>query len=217
MNRFIAQILPIPIYLEICDLDLSNEIQYLETVPFSPKDEQGRKSFGEQSENTYILNESNLVLLRNWIIDRLNDYARNIMLFDVDDMAITQSWVSMKLKNQGHQPHTHSNSLISGVFYWQDKIEPINFVRQDNHYISVEDLPMAMSQDPINSKQISASVTPKKNSLILFPSNLIHFVEENPFEEKRYSLAFNSIPLKGFGSEPMLNEINLQKIYSKGN
>lgn len=215
MNRFIAQILPTPIYLEICDLDLSSELKFIENIPFSLKQQEDAKEFGDQSSDTYILNNPEMKNLRNWILERVEDYARNIMLFDVENMALCQSWISRKIKGQGHKIHSHSNSLISGVFYWQDKIEPINFIRQDTYNFAVEDLPMSFSQDPLNAKQMSASISPKKKSLILFPSTLAHFVEHNPFDQDRFSLSFNSIPLKGLGQEDYLNELNLSKIYGK--
>ena len=42
------------------------------------------------------------------------------------------------------------------------------------------------------------SITPKKNTVLLFPSNLMHKVAKNLSNKDRYSLAFNINPIGTF-------------------
>jgi ectoine hydroxylase-related dioxygenase (phytanoyl-CoA dioxygenase family) len=95
--------------------------------------------------------------------------------------------------------------VISGVYYWEPIVQPIMFVdsktiqigptQLDNHSFTINDI--------------------KPGTLVLFPSYLKHTVSVNNTNTPRRSLAFNSIPTTGFGSQGMLTEINLIRLKNK--
>ena len=95
----------------------------------------------------------------------------------------------------------HENSLLSGVYYLDAPKDAggIVFVKGYNEQ---EIFPMAITPkvseyNYVNSKQMTFKVNPGK--LVIFPSNLMHSVEENKSNNDRYSLAFNLFCRGNFG------------------
>lgn len=164
-------------------------------------------SRGSQSENTYILDDEKYSEFQNYIIRAANQYAKDIMCWDNTEFFMTQSWVNVSSKGEEHARHYHSNSLISGVFYWQDNISPIAFVKaewdkklvpQYNH----EAFDRFPDANPIRQ------FTVKKNQMLLFESSLMHQVLPNTSDVPRYSLAFNLFP-KTLGEDRVLNKLKV--------
>ena len=62
------------------------------------------------------------------------------------------------------------------------------------------------NQSIYNSK--SFTIVPEQNELILFFSNLRHEIKTNLSDKDRYSLAFNCLPLGGFGEGDSYSEFN---------
>jgi uncharacterized protein (TIGR02466 family) len=206
----VLDLFPTPIYLDKCQFDLTTEIEFLENSVMhvdGPKEH-----YGSRSEDTYILNNDELSDLRNWIIDCIQSYVINVLCLNVEYMGLSQSWVSKKDANQKHIPHKHPNSLISGVFYWQKDISPIVFVNEQTKFnFDVETFDTNREWDLTGSE---VELQPIENGLVLFPSNLAHYVPTNDSEKSRYSLAFNSVPLH-IGSMGNLTELDFSKIYGK--
>ena len=53
------------------------------------------------------------------------DYATNIMRWKYDELQFSQSWLTYKEPGQFHKAHSHPNSLLAGVFYY-DSIGHVN-------------------------------------------------------------------------------------------
>ena len=78
-------------------------------------------TYNESTNESYILDKG-LTKLKCFIENSIDTYAKNVIVGDDYDenlsFKITQSWVNLtKPGGLGHHQHTHSNSLISGVFY----------------------------------------------------------------------------------------------------
>jgi len=116
----------------------------------------------------------------------------------VDDRAISGMWANLDSPGDVHLPHTHSNNMISGVFYLDaENTSSIEFwdPRPAAHVIH----PRAREYTRANSKVWA--VAPKNNSLIMFPSWLMHYVKKNETDRVRLSMAFN-IQFKGMMGDP---------------
>jgi uncharacterized protein (TIGR02466 family) len=201
----IRYIFPIPIYEAKCDVDLVRIIEYLEKEPIhrlnNCKDFESQ--FGQRSEETYLLNKQIYGSLKSWIESQLKIYAVDNLGWNIDRISITQSWISIKHPGQGHQPHKHPNSVISGVFYWQEGIESMYFRRpNDNSLFQIE----KEDKSCLNEYE---EYKPQKYSLVLFPSYLEHFVGTNHSNRSRYCLPFNSMVFGRIGNERTLNELIL--------
>jgi len=114
-------------------------------------------------KNINILNLPVLKDLKQQIIDILD----NLNLF------LGNNWGQLYLKNQKHNPHTHTNSVYSGVIYIDGE-----------------------GKDGTNFIDIYSGLTFKeefiKKTLILFPSNIIHYVDNQEKDNKRLIISFNT-------------------------
>jgi uncharacterized protein (TIGR02466 family) len=206
----VVPIFPIPVYFAICEDDIKQSIDYMENAPIDlEKDQDILKEYGTISSDNYILNRPEMTGLREWIMNHVDNYARNVLAWDFNKIDLTMSWVSIKEKGQRHKYHIHPNSLISGVFYWDtDDIEPISFLRP-RKFTNFEierneniDAPYAFDHH---------NFTPRKNTLVLFPSETQHSVGKIKQDLPRKSLAFNTFIFEKIGRPDSLTELDLSK------
>ena len=108
-------------------------------------------------------------------------------------------WSNILKPGEFHSPHTHSNNLVSGVFYLQtnDNSPAITFL--DPRPQSSVLQPQAKEYDIFNSTMFYYPA--KVNRMILFPSWLEHYVPQNDTKFSRVSIAFN-VMLKGQVGRP---------------
>ena len=172
----------------------------------------GPGKYGSQSENTYILDDEKYSEFQKYIIQAAEQYARDILCYEDTELFMTQSWVNVAHKGQEFDRHHHANSFISGVYYWQDDITPLTFVKtpielwigQICPNYNPEKFDMYPDGNPIREWPV------RKNQMVLFESSLIHQVGENKSDVPRYSLAFNLFP-KTLGDKRLLNELKVFK------
>lgn len=208
----IVDLFPTPIYLSKCELDISQEIDYLKSLDLDILDPTVITNYGCRSVSTHVLHDINLKKLKNYIIDCLEDYVTNVLNYKIKEMVLTQSWVSIKQPGQKHVAHSHPNSFISGVFYWQHDICPLVFVNDKNKMnFVIPKKDMVPANDPTDDE---FPLFPIERGLVLFPSNLHHFVPTNNSNLSRYSLAFNSVPIY-IGVEEHLCELDFLNLARK--
>ena len=116
----------------------------------------------------------------------LNDVNSRVWKLN-KELMITTSWLTQTHPRGESAQHNHLNSLISGVFYFEDS-SPISFSQPVSN--TIYDAPS--EYNVYNSTDWK--VSPKRNDLILFPSELNHKIEKNNTDNIRYSLAFNVLP-----------------------
>lgn len=195
---------PIPVSIYTLDRAL-NEFE-LDTLINQP---QISNAGNTRSKNSYILNDSNLNLLKNFIEDCIEDYFVNIHdPASKVSLRITQSWTNVTLAGQYHHNHTHANSLVSGVFYIQSNpsIDKIYFYNNNIKYNHNQLKIISKNYNQYNS--ISWWLEAIPNTLIMFPSTLEHGVGTTNNDAKpRISLSFNTFPIGKFGSEEELTEL----------
>jgi len=109
------------------------------------------------------------------------------------DYEITDMWSTITLPNGFHRPHTHSNNVLSGVYYVKSD-EKANIVFADPRTQAHVLEPKIDTWQLNNAPNWSYAST--VNRLILFPSYLNHFVPVNTSHQNRISVAFN-IMFKG--------------------
>tara|TARA_B100000902_G_C26937400_1_gene729341 strand:+ start:48 stop:665 length:618 start_codon:yes stop_codon:yes gene_type:complete len=110
--------------------------------------------------------------------------------WEYEGFKITGMWSNIQKTGQNFHPHTHSNNLISGVYYAKsDNDKTTDIVFSDPR-------PQANVLKPWNTKFIESNsdlwyYPSLQNRMILFPSWLSHYVPENKSTEDRISIAFN--------------------------
>ena len=202
----VSSIFPIPVYRsESFDLD-QNELDYINSEYSNSTINIGKN---KTSENHYILNDGRLKRLNEFIKKNLDEYWFNVVQVNNEcKIKITQSWINYNKKNTSHHIHSHSNSLVSGVFY-VDNPTPVFFDRPNlrpfppfafNHKIG----------NHYNNERVQFSC--EKGSLLLFPSHLFHGVKENTNDNTRISISLNSFIEGQLGSENHLTMLKLKII-----
>lgn len=170
--------------------DLTDVLNHVKDIDY--KDSRTNQS----SFNTFIINEPVFKDLKVFFYDSLRTYVNEV--FETDHQySITQSWINKSGRGGSHTVHNHPNSVVSGVFYLQsdESTGDIVFCR-----------PGGFNEYQVNggctNKFLSDNYIcpPKVGRLILFPSNMPHYVMPNDSDVDRYSLSFNSFPFLPFGS-----------------
>ena len=208
----VVPVFPTPVYFAICNDDIQQSVDYMDNCVIDlEKDKEIIDNYGTISLDTYILNRPECKPLHDWIMSHVDNYAREVLAWQFNNISMTQSWVSIKSEGERHKYHRHPNSLISGVFYWHEEpIEAISFLKPT--------VPTNFEITRDESKTGSApfafdhhNFTPLKNTLILFPSYLQHGVAKNSSPSPRKSVAFNTFIFETIGSNLGLSELDLKK------
>jgi uncharacterized protein (TIGR02466 family) len=118
-----------------------------------------------------------------------------------DDISITNSWGNKTKPKQYHHEHIHPFSVVSGVIYLDNNVDNLNlnFVLQNRG----AEIPYFMDQDKEARMSLKSILEmsghdPKidnnlKNHVILFLSNLKHYVTPTPNNSlPRKSISFNT-------------------------
>ena len=160
-------------------------------------------SVAMNSDDHNVLDREEVAPLRKAIMDQVNEYLHNYL--DADDkheFYITTSWMNQYNKNDYSGLHYHSNSLISGVLYFDDCTDTADIIFHKDKYVQnifTDTVNIDHKKDfDLDKKgylyhQRELNVTPSKWDLVLFPSNLNHSVAVNASEDnKRWTLAFNT-------------------------
>ena len=161
-----------------------------------------------RSADTHVLDAPEMKSLRSIVQDHINQYAWTAISADPKfTFYITQSWTNYTQKGQSHHRHMHTNSLISGSLYIQAKkaVDGICFHRGSaaNVQILVSDDQLNAYNTPVKCYNVGAG------DLVLFPSNLVHSVEQATGDHTRISLAFNVFVKGELGSPDRLNSLTL--------
>ena len=114
--------------------------------------------------------------------------------YKADEIEITDMWANVLKKNETHQPHTHSNNFLSGVFYIDadDTMPGITF--QDPRPGANVILPRKKFDHMNNANLLNYKA--KTNRIIIFPSWLVHWVPTNLSTSNRISISWN-IQIRG--------------------
>ena len=112
----------------------------------------------------------------------------NQMKFKYEGLIMTDMWSNVLKPGETHRVHTHSNNILSGVFYVE--------AEQTSGLMFLDPRPQAGVLQPDVNEQIldNASVVKydsSTNRMILFPSWLQHYVPVNETNKNRISVAFN--------------------------
>jgi uncharacterized protein (TIGR02466 family) len=199
----INNIFPTPIYMSKLDRLLTPlELKFVD---------KSKKHFYKNdnnitSSNSYILNEKPFINIKTELDKRVHDYCNKVLsITNKVTPYITQSWLNYTETNQHHHKHAHANSLISGVFYinCHEELDKITFFKEVYQTIR----PEVKDWNLWNSESWWFPV--KTGDIIMFPSSLIHMVENKKGANTRISLAFNVFIKGTIGNNKNLTELIL--------
>ena len=191
-----------PLYKAQYNGSLQNINQYLQNIEFGVAE----KSFNMQSRNNYLLNEEVFAELKKFIKLHIDHYCAEVLKTSTK-LRITQSWGNATMHGKHHHPHTHPNSIVSGVFFCSvtDQHPPIEFFQTNNSVFNLEKTGDSIWADTIYKH------TGINGELLLFPSTLMHHVSTNTTYVPRVSLSFNTFAVDSLGQEITLTYLDLPR------
>lgn len=164
------------------------------------------------TKDTYILDSLELVDLKSFFLNALNEYTMAVYEEQMPlgciqsplNLRITQSWLNLTLKGGSHHKHFHPNSFISGVFY-------VESTQSDRIYFDKNSNIGGLSVDVQEFNKWNATswwLPATQGTLLLFHSNLMHHVAPTQ-SEQRVSLSFNTFFDGDFGSHDNLSYVSM--------
>ena len=177
------------------------EKEYIDTI----KDDILNDSF--ETKNWQSHPEIHKILKYKPLVDKVNYLTTKVFeekKYVYDTFQITNMWSNILKKGEFHRPHTHSNNILSGVYYVQtnglvskDKTSDIHFYDPRLQADVLSPKKSELNFDNASVWRIDSFT----NRMILFPSWLQHFVPTNDTDNLRISISFN-VMLKGTVGEP---------------
>ena len=166
-------------------------------------DPSGQGYFDQSQTNLHELED--WMPLTDWIKDQAREYW-NTLGWKCDELWFTQCWVNNMSTGGSIGSHWHSNSMISGVYHFLSDVGTGGTVFESTK----NPLEFSFQTEILKETIYTAgrtSIPAVQDSLVLFPSYISHFSEQNRFKTMRYTLAFNLLPTT-LGKE---NHFNLVK------
>jgi uncharacterized protein (TIGR02466 family) len=128
------------------------------------------------------------------VLREVESYTREVLAVNRSiEFYVTDSWINIYRRGEYAGPHTHNNSLISGVLYFQVNEQSGALVFQrDIHSLVPFPPALDLDMDFFNVYNCKSWVhKPKANDICLFPSVVMHAADPNESDEERICLAFN--------------------------
>ena len=201
-KSFVEGLFPTPVYINNIDRNFTEqELQFV-------NDQQNNciKNEGNiHTEDSYVLDRKQFKNIKIFLENCCKDYLEKIICPENNiELCITQSWLNYTKENQYHHKHLHSNSIISGVLYFNCNNDNIKFYNSNiNHTIK----PLIKKYNFWNSE--TWTFPTKTGELFMFPSSLNHGVDVKKGDNIRISLSFNTFYRGVLGSDTALTKLIL--------
>lgn len=202
----VYDLFPIPLYVNIYEEDTSEIVKYFDSCEMNP----ANGPYGIISKNSYILDSPICSRFNDWCMQCFKDFATNVMRYKYQDLQFAQSWLTHKAPGQFHKAHTHPNTLLAGVFYYDFQpndasicfSKPVNSVGR-----SIMEPSLMDDYQSHRYSQEEIYFTPTKNTFIIFPSWLTHGVPPNRTDHVRKALGVNVLTKGTLGDNETISEI----------
>ena len=159
---------------------------------------------GSCTSEQHFLDHPLLSDVKREVIDVCRELSRAYS-HEVEDIGICNSWANIVGNGQSIQSHRHNNSYISGSLYLTDG-SPISI--SNPTFLSLFGF-MPRINDNNPRSWAAYLLKPEPGMVVVFPSGLQHGVTQSRSDRKRYSIAFNSIPLGEIGLPTSLIDLRM--------
>ena len=172
---------------ELIDISSGNEVQ----------------ADGGYTTDQQFLNRAIFREVKQEILGMCREFAKAYSHI-VDDINICNSWGNVVGYGDSIRYHKHSNAYISGSFYLTDG-SPFNITDRDR--MDLFGFSPRLEKGDNYRAMESFTINPKPRRIILFPSGMMHCVLPSKDQAKRYSVAFNAVPVGRIGGPTGLLEL----------
>ena len=203
-KRYLRSLFSVPLYSAELDLNITNLKHFCKKTQKKDIGRIASNSGGYQSNNL-SLDKGPLDPLIKQIETNANIFAQQFLNKKITQ-KITSIWMNTNSYKDSNRVHNHPGSAISGVYYVKAPSSAGNIVFQHPsmnelgfYYNSFQALPGDVNEpEEYNQYNTSLVKAPAiENTLYLFPSWLMHYVESNMNKtEERISISFNISPSK---------------------
>lgn len=163
-------------------------------LEFTSKIPTGGHHTFQTSADKNVLDRPEFATIRGIVMREVDSYTREVLRVNKHiEFYITNSWINVYRPGDQCVPHTHNNSLISGVLYLQVTEESGDLIFYRD-ILSLLPFPPALDLDFDSSNIYNCKHfghRPKTNDVCLFPSVVMHSAEQNRSQEDRWCLPFN--------------------------
>lgn len=147
------------------------------------------------SKESHILETHNLLRVKHLCDSHVRNYTENILGI-TDQFKMFKSWLSMNTRGTKHLAHSHRNTMISCVLYFDEHMSneplaPISFGQDglDQIFKTFQFEFHKKERNQYNNNILT--IYPKTNTMIIFPGWIKHETEEAKSLTKRYCLGTN--------------------------
>ena len=207
MQAQVFSMFPTALYVNTYEEDTSEIVRYFDSQPMNPASE---AAYGEISKNSYIIDNPICKPLNNFFMKCFEEYATNIMRYRYEKLEFAQSWLTYKQPGMFHKAHSHPNTLLAGVFYYdvQPNDSAICFSKEVKAFNRSYFEPSVLDDYQEHTfSQEEIYFTPQQNNFIIFPSWLSHGVPPNRTNRVRKALGVNALTKGKLGDRETISEI----------
>ena len=188
-EAIIYPLFSLPLMAMSLDIDNNKLLKYIKNISYKSNHHSDKCYL---SKSVKILDDKKLKKEKETFLKAIKEYLK--LLGYTHDFKILNSWSTKVKQNYQSQPHVHTNTWISGVYYTQDN-SSIRFIKNwaNSSFFNLE------FNNSINIYSATRwDLKVKKNTLLIFPSELQHKIQKNTLKYDRYSIAFNVLPIGSF-------------------
>jgi uncharacterized protein (TIGR02466 family) len=203
----VFSLFPTPLYVSTYEGDTTEIVKYFDSCEMND----GRNSpYGWISKNSYIIDNPICKPLADFFMLHFKKFATEIMRYNYKDLEFAQSWLTYKMPGQFHKAHTHPNTLLAGVFYYDfepgDAALCFSKVVGSQHRTYIEPSLLPDYQEHVYSQE-EVYFMPQQNDFIIFPSYVTHGVPPNKTNKVRKALGVNALTKGTLGDQETISEI----------
>jgi hypothetical protein len=203
----VFNLFPTPLYVTTYEGDTTEFIKYFDSCEMNSASGGG---YGMISKDSYVIDNPICKPLTDFFMSCFEDFATNIMRYRYKELQFAQSWLTYKMPGQFHKAHTHPNTLLAGVFYYdvQPNDAALCFSKEAksfNRSYFEPSLQEDYQQYPYSQEEIY--FTPSQNNFIIFPSYITHGVPPNKTDRVRKALGVNALTKGTLGDKETISEI----------
>jgi uncharacterized protein (TIGR02466 family) len=172
----------------------------------------------EHNLHTHVLHErKEYNKLKGWFNQCLRECLDDLKTIQfISDIKVCLMWGNKSEYCDWHHTHSHPQSILSGILYLTDNDSrtwfSIRNIWTNFSYNTEEQWPrnfpsIFAGKGTKNSNDVIHKEPTKSGHLLIFPSHLMHSVDENMSQNTRYSVSFNSFFSGQVGNENSLSKV----------
>lgn len=124
------------------------------------------------------------LLMGNKVLKQLNVNDGVSLFFD-------NCWLNINEVSEFTRPHIHPGTIITCTYYVQAPKNCGNLILQNPDNTIQWNFPPRLFRNRNKYTKIAEVIKPEDSKIVMFPANLMHYVEPNGNTENRISLTFN--------------------------